>query len=432
MARLGPYEPHPRVAVAVSGGGDSMALAHLAAAWTRARGGEAVALTVDHGLRPEAADEAAWVGARMRALGLPHFVSRPWEVPPASGIQAWARSVRRALLAAWCRDHGVIHLLLAHQREDQAETHLMRRARGDGPGAAAMAPIVARDGVRVLRPLLDVARFSLRAYLRARGIEWLEDPSNVDARFERARLRRRMTPGEADMALGRAAAAAASRGMMEGETARAAALVLSPAPAGFCLLDRVLFAPLPRAIRRALLARVAASVGERAWPPRRERVERLDSAIAGGDLGRGRTLAGCRVLPWRERILICREHRRATLPPAIAISDDGPVRWDRFQARLIGLAGRCCELRLGALGRANPGTGRERARVPAPARASLPALYDANGPLIVPHLGFRRADAGALRLEIELEPRNPIVAWPFPVTGTACDPRSGAPDCADE
>src|SRR5215472_14255742 len=121
LDRLGAFERRPRLAVAVSGGADSMALALSAAAWARHRGGAITALTVDHRLRPESTGEARQVGAWLTARGIAHE-TLVWEGPhPTGDIQAAARTARYRLLEAWCAQHGVLHLLTAHHREDQAE-----------------------------------------------------------------------------------------------------------------------------------------------------------------------------------------------------------------------------------------------------------------------------------------------------------------------
>ena len=167
MARFGPFEPKPRLAVAVSGGADSLALALLADRWARAQGGRITAVTVDHALRPEAAAEARQVGRWLKAAKIRHVTLR-W-TPPAplkklaggtrpANLQSAARDARYQLLTGWCRDHAVLHLLLAHHRDDQAETLLLRLARGSGlDGLAAMAPLVERASLRLLRPLLPAA-----------------------------------------------------------------------------------------------------------------------------------------------------------------------------------------------------------------------------------------------------------------------------------
>src|SRR5262249_13344993 len=193
MQAVGPFESRPRVAVAVSGGSDSMALALLAHDWATRRGGEIAALTVDHGLRTEAAAEARQVGRWLRGRGIAHRILR-WRPPPGAlsgGMQAAARAARYRLLADWGRQRGGLHVALAHQREDQAETVLLRLARGSGlDGLAAMAPIAERAGVRLIRPLLPIPRARLRATLAGAQQSWVDDPSNDDPAHARIRMRR--------------------------------------------------------------------------------------------------------------------------------------------------------------------------------------------------------------------------------------------------
>ncbi|MGB1548602.1 MAG: tRNA lysidine(34) synthetase TilS, partial [Alphaproteobacteria bacterium] len=190
MAAFGPFEAKPHLAVAVSGGTDSLALTLLAAEWAKARGGVVLALTVDHGLRREAAAEARQVGKWLRAQRIPHRILR-WEgKKPKTGIQEAAREARYGLLTERCRKEGILHLLLAHHQEDQAETFLFRMMRGSGiEGLAAMPRLAEREDLRLLRPLLEIPKARLRATLEAAGQDWIEDPSNADRAFARVRLR---------------------------------------------------------------------------------------------------------------------------------------------------------------------------------------------------------------------------------------------------
>src|SRR5712691_2857398 len=187
---LGGFEARPRVAVAVSGGPDSMALILLAQRWARQRGGEAWALTVDHGLRPESAEEARTVAGWLASRAVPHEILVWAGEKPATGIQEAAREARYRLLAQWCRGHGVLHLLTAHHREDQVETHLIRRRAGSGiDGLAGMSAVRELAGCRLVRPLLAVPRARLLALLAQEDQPFLHDPSNLNPAFERARLR---------------------------------------------------------------------------------------------------------------------------------------------------------------------------------------------------------------------------------------------------
>src|SRR5712672_42699 len=182
----------PAVVLAVSGGPDSIALMWLAARWRRAlaRGPRLVAVTVDHGLRPEAAAEGREVKRLARSLDLPHRTLR-WTGPkPRTGLPAAARAARYRLLAQAARASDATHILTAHTRDDQAETLLMRMLRGSGiAGLAAMARETDRDGVRLARPLLDVSKSQLVATLKKAGIGFADDPTNRDTAFTRPRLR---------------------------------------------------------------------------------------------------------------------------------------------------------------------------------------------------------------------------------------------------
>ena len=225
---LGPFEPAPLLAVAVSGGADSLALALLARAWAAARGGALLGLIVDHGLRPEAAAEAAEAQARLARIGVSARVLCLSGLARGPGLAERARLVRYAALEAACGEAGIVHLLLGHHAADQAETVILRALGGSGAaGLAGMAALVETSRLRWLRPLLDVPPVRLRATLRVAGLGWAEDPSNADPAATRARLRalraNRAGAGPATCAL-IAAAAEAGAARATTEAARAALL----------------------------------------------------------------------------------------------------------------------------------------------------------------------------------------------------------------
>ena len=181
-----------RVAVAVSGGSDSMALLRLVERWHTQPNGprEIYALTVDHGLRPESADEARQVAMWCDAFKIPHQILQWSGDKPATGIQAKARSARYDLMSQWCRDAKVPVLMTAHTADDQAETVAMRRERtSTDRSLAAIWPENEWRGVKLLRPLLGERRESLRDFLTGISQVWLEDPSNQNRSFERIRVR---------------------------------------------------------------------------------------------------------------------------------------------------------------------------------------------------------------------------------------------------
>jgi tRNA(Ile)-lysidine synthase len=183
--------PEARIGVAVSGGPDSLALLLLAAA---ARPGQVEAATIDHGLRPEASDEAAMVATVCDRIGVRHAtLTARWSELPETAIQERARNQRYRLLAYWAEERGLNALSTAHHAEDQAETLLMRLSRGSGVrGLAGMRPRSVSPGahVRLVRPLLGWRRAELEQICERAGLTPVADPSNDDQRFERVRVRR--------------------------------------------------------------------------------------------------------------------------------------------------------------------------------------------------------------------------------------------------
>ncbi|MEA3011282.1 MAG: tRNA(Ile)-lysidine synthase [Sphingomonadales bacterium] len=186
-------QPRP-FGIAVSGGPDSLALLLLAHA---AYPGRVRAATVDHGLRPEGLAEAEAVALLCAGIGVAHHILPVRVEAAGEGLQAAARAERYAALAAWMAKEGLELLLTAHHADDQAETLLMRLARGSGvaglAGVRAAGAVPGAGGrLRLARPLLGWRRSELEAVVAAAGLEAAQDPSNLDERFDRARLRRRL------------------------------------------------------------------------------------------------------------------------------------------------------------------------------------------------------------------------------------------------
>lgn len=302
----------PALVLAVSGGPDSVALLWLAARWRAMRQGgpRLIAVTVDHGLRPEAAAEAREVKRLAKSLGVEHHVLRWRDVKPAQGIPAAARAARYALLSRLARRFGSVHVVTAHTRDDQAETVLMRLLRGSGiAGLAAMAPRSVRDGLVLARPLLDVPKSRLLATLDFAGIGYAIDPTNFDHTYTRARLRALMPllAGEGGDARNLARLAGRlSRAHLALEqitdTAERACVEIEVAT-GRSQIDAVVFFAAPGEIRLRLLTRAIDRAGregpaelakaeallaslERAWanPP-----VRLKQTLAGAVVSLGAT-----------------------------------------------------------------------------------------------------------------------------------------------
>jgi tRNA(Ile)-lysidine synthase len=302
-------------ALAVSGGGDSMALMWLAARWA----GEAMGsprltvLTVDHGLRPDSGKEARWVVERARQLGLAAGVLEWLGDKPAAGVQARAREARYQLLIGWCIDHGADALVTAHSLNDQAETFLMRLARGSGVDGLAAMRTVREDVVTIVRPLLGVPQARLRRTLVAAGESWIEDPSNSDPRYERVRWRKALelleTEGLAPAMIALSASRLArARQALEHATSRLEASAVAHQGEAATLQVAALEKEPEELIVR-LLQRLVMRYGAGGEPPQLSALERLSAWISAGK-GGGRTLAGCRVMRRKEAVRIVREPPR--------------------------------------------------------------------------------------------------------------------------
>jgi tRNA(Ile)-lysidine synthase len=308
------WKSAPAIVLAVSGGPDSVALMWLAARWRRAlaRGPRLVAVTVDHGLRPEAAREAREVKRLAASLDLPHRTMKWRGAKPKTGVPAAARAARYGLLAKAAKGDGATHVFTAHTRDDQAETLLMRMLRGSGiVGLAAMARQSERDGVMLARPLLDISKSRLIATLRKAKIDFADDPTNRDTSFTRPRLRNIMpvlaAEGGGSLNLARLASRLAR--------ANAAVEVLVDGAERYLDLrdrqaahdikavngktfDAKAFAAMPEEIRLRLLLRAIDRFGHEG-PAELGKVEALlaalDRAFAAGEPRPKQTLAGAMV-----------------------------------------------------------------------------------------------------------------------------------------
>jgi tRNA(Ile)-lysidine synthase len=258
----------PAVVLAVSGGPDSTALMWLAARWRHSltRGPRLLAVTVDHGLRRESAAEARMVQRLAKTLAVEHRIMR-WRGPkPATGLPAAARDARYRLLSRAAAEIGAAHILTAHTRDDQAETLMMRLARGSGVfGLAAMARHAPRGSVAIGRPLLDIPKARLIATLRKADIAYAEDPTNHDVAFTRARLRQLMPELAREGIDARNLARLAQR-LARANAALEATVGIMETTIGRVRADRVIeidaraFATLPDEIALRLLGRAVATV----------------------------------------------------------------------------------------------------------------------------------------------------------------------------
>jgi len=309
-------QPAAPWAVAVSGGGDSLALMHLLCGYARAHKLPApVVLTVDHGLRKSSAREARQVLAWAKEIGLAAQVLAWRGAGPnrKGGIEAAAREARYRLMGEWLAGKKIATLFVGHTQDDQAETFLLRLARGSGldglAGMRALAPwpLPGFPGLGVARPLLNFSREQVRLYLKTKGQAWLEDPMNEDANFDRVKIRKaRAALAEAGLSPARIAGAAAhlARARESLEIATQAVLLRAARSSDDgrgVLLDPAALAAAPREMGLRSLASVLMAVGGQAYRPRFESLELLFDRITGSGLGAGATLHGCHIRPLTRR-----------------------------------------------------------------------------------------------------------------------------------
>ena len=403
MDRLGPFEPHPALAVAVSGGADSLALAILARDWTCQHEGSTLALVVDHGLRPTSADEARITIERLTGLGIPARLLPLTDLKHGPALAERARIMRYQVLADACRKAGILHLLLGHHAADQVETLAMRVLRGSQThGLAGMAALHETPSLRLLRPLLAVGPAQLRGFLAANGTDWVEDPSNRDLRAMRPRLRHHLAPHTLDeTGLPRSTEAVGRlRAREEAETAAELAGRATIRPEGFALLSGGRISP-------AALGSLVRTISGMPYPASPDQI----SALAARPVPA--TLAGARILPagrFGDGWLIVREEA-AVMPPVKASFDSA---WDnRF--RLIAHRTLPTGTMIGKLGPDAAGF-RGDSDLPSAVLRTLPALRVGKVLAAVPHLGYV-SDKSNERITVLFSPRKPVAGPCFVPSG---------------
>lgn len=281
--------PPVKIAVALSGGADSLVLTLLARQLTEQDGIALCTFTVDHRLRPESAAEAQQVQKQMRDLGIPHRILLWEHVAVEGNLPAAARAARYALLTAACREEGIPALLLGHHADDQAETLLHQLIRGSGvDGLSAMPHARLQNGIALLRPLLGFPKTALEAVCRAQNAVWVEDPSNHDPRFARTMLRRFLEEFSANgFSSARLSETAAhmARARLALEEMTANLLHTKRETEGGFILSLPLWRAAPEEIRLRALRVLATELGD-AEPPRFEALARLAEAMMQVERGR--------------------------------------------------------------------------------------------------------------------------------------------------
>jgi tRNA(Ile)-lysidine synthase len=355
---------HGALAIACSGGSDSIALLHLAVA--QAQGRPLYAVTVDHGLRPDSAAEAAFVAQVCNGLGVTHAVLR-WQGPAERGnLLEQARQARLNLIGIWAQSQGIAAVALGHTADDQAEGFVMALQRKAGlAGLSGMRPRFRQAGVLWLRPLLAVPRQTLRDWLTTRALRWIDDPSNENDRFTRSRVRKALTQFAqlgvgAQQICGSVAHLAKAQAELDAHLGLFAATHLRET-AGSLEIPRAALAQQPPGLVRRLMRAAILWISSADHPPRGPALDRF---VAAALSGRDATLAGVRLRVGPQVLRLSREPR--------AIRSGQTLPWDgrwQFSGPLQG------EIRpLGAEGLAQRPLWRD-SRLPRDALLATPAVW---------------------------------------------------------
>lgn len=298
-----------RLGVAVSGGGDSVALLAALVEFTKKNTMDLHVITVDHGLRPETKHEIALVTDMCARWELPHHVEF-WSGWKGQGnLQAAARDARYGLIADWAYGNQITHVALGHTADDQAETFLMRLARGAGvDGLSAMSPRRVQHGITWVRPFLRIERSALRTYLRAARLDWCEDPSNENRDFERIRVRDALTV-LGSLGVQTEALVDVAQNMSRAREALDWQTFLAAQDAttliyGAIAIDLHKFRMLPAEIARRLIVHAITWIANSTYPPRRDAVATVLRAVRSLS---GATLDGCQIAVENDVIWVFRE-----------------------------------------------------------------------------------------------------------------------------
>lgn len=392
-------------AVALSGGADSLALTLLAQDWALRHGMALVALTVDHRLRAESSAEAAQVAAQMRGLSIAHTILTPAHAPAGNNLQAAARAWRYDALAAYCRDHGMVHCLLGHHAGDNRETVAHNLARGTtADGSSGMRRVRNYRGVRFVRPLLDLTRDTLETYLMQRGLHWVEDPSNRNTDFARVRHRAQLRADAAQRTAldGVIQAQGAARAARDAALARAAIGCLRISALGYADLMLAPWRALPPELSSQLLADILVTISGATSRPRVGDTQRLVAALRGAFTRR--TLHGCTLTPHADHVRITRELARVAAPHTLC--GTGETFWDgRFRVRYTLAQGETFTLR--ALGHGH-GLHHDGELLP----IATPGLWHLDSLVYVPHIGMA-CPSGIEEFQLGFAPAKPLAAAPF-------------------
>lgn len=318
-----------RIAVAVSGGADSLCLTLMLHEYSKKQGIELKALTVDHQIRKESSKEAKEVHKFLKKQGIQHEILLNKEKIGQTKVEEQARSIRYQLLTDYCKKNNIQTLFVAHQQEDQIETFLSRLARGSSvEGLSAMREKVYRNGVLLVRPFLDISKSEIEKYLSQKNLNWVKDPMNEDESFERVKWRKFLPVLEekglplknilsSTKRLNRAAQALfwyQETFIKEGVTFY---------PEGYALVDKDKYFLLPDEIKIKVMDALLKRIGK---SDKMISLELLERAVL-GDIKK-MSLASCLIIPHKRGIFISKEPK--TMPPSLKIKKGKIYQWGGF------------------------------------------------------------------------------------------------------
>ncbi len=391
------------IGVGVSGGADSLALALLLSEHFNI-----TALTVNHGLRTEAVAECKMVADLMAAHDIPHETLTWTGDVPSSNIQAAARELRYKLMSNWCHSNSVRLLAVAHHMDDQAETFMLRLARGSGVyGLSAMSEHVAlHDDLALIRPLLDYSSDQLKSYLTARSIQWIEDPSNENTDFERIKVRKMLANTDVEGLNPERLSKTAkqlrrSKEALDHYRDKWLRAHVSLDEGHILRLKSAALHSDPEEIVLKGLTDILQTISGANYVPRLEKTQRLYDGIMGGT-ERASTLHGVQIVQdkngdwlfWREASTM----KPASLACVMVWENNHQLKYNGldvgdYQVRALGKNG------WAALVQAYPTA--KQTNIPVMARASLLSIWRGEDQLIyVPAVGFGSGDSSNFSLEV--------------------------------
>jgi len=337
LEKLGVNLSALNLAVAISGGGDSMALALLMHGVLTKRGGRVLALTVEHGLRADSMAEAEGVHKLMTSLNIEHRILK-WEGDkPETRIEELAREARYNLLLSECKKEGIEYLAIAHNIEDLVETFWIRLSHGSGlDGLSSIAPSREQNGVKIIRPLLNYSRQSLRDICNEAEVKWFEDSSNKDEKFLRVRLRQfeELLQGEgltSERLMKVITKLEESRAALDFAVNSFYKEIVEISSLGYAKIDKVKLAEYPKDIARRILAKAINQVYPQKYSPSYDLLDETLSEIKLEDFS-GKTLCGCELFKEKTgQLIICRESSRIQTKAEICNNE---IIWDcRFKVK---------------------------------------------------------------------------------------------------